>query len=135
MIELIVVLLASVGFVISIYFTGVFYKWLKPDVFWMPRVCRLEEKTCLHVLDTPRAKIFGIPNSAMGIFAYAYVLLDLFYFPAVFGFGLITLALIRSIYLAYSLLYVTKIPCPLCFTSHAINLTLFLVYTYSNVFI
>jgi uncharacterized membrane protein len=35
--------------------------------------------------------------------------------------------LLRSIYLAYSLLFVTKIPCPLCFAGHTINLLLFLI--------
>ena len=120
--------LAAAGLWISIYFTGVYYQWIEPDVFWMPKVCQLEKKSCLMVLDTPRAKIFGVPNSAFGIGIYLYLLTDLFFFPPLLGLLLLGLALLRSIYLAYSLLFITKIPCPLCFTSHAINLLLFLIY-------
>jgi len=129
MIALIVFVLSSVGLVISVYFTGVYYHWFSPDVFWMPRICQLEEKTCLTVLDTPRAKIFGIPNSAFGIGVYSYLIVDIFFFAPTLGILFLTFAVLRSIYLAYSLLYITKIPCPLCFTSHAINLVLFILYT------
>jgi uncharacterized membrane protein len=124
----IVFILLLVGLTISIYFTGVYYHWFSPDVFWIPKVCRLEEKSCLLVLDTPRAKIFGIPNSAFGIGIYLYLMLDLFFFSPLLGFLLLAAALTRSIYLAYSLIFITKIPCVLCFTSHAVNLALFLIY-------
>jgi len=82
----------------------------------------------LNVLETPRAKIFGIPNSAFGIVIYFYLILDQFLFPPWIGLLLLGVALLRSVYLAYSLLFITKIPCVLCFTSHGINLTLFLIY-------
>ena len=121
-------LLAAIGFVISVYFSGVYYKWFSPEVFWMPQVCRLEEKTCLSVLDTPRAKIFGLPNSLLGIFVYAYAALDVFFFPPYLGALLLGAACLRSVYLAYSLLFITKIPCKLCFASHAVNLALFVIY-------
>ena len=123
-----IVLLCSAGLWISVYFTGVYYAWWRPNVFWMPQVCQLKEESCMTVLGTPRAKLFGIPNSAFGIFLYAYLLADLFIFPPALGLALISVALARSIYLAYSLLFITKIPCPLCFASHAINLVLFLIY-------
>jgi uncharacterized membrane protein len=123
-----VLVLLLTGLTISIYFTGVYYHWFGPDVFWIPKVCRLEEKSCLLVLDTPRAKIFGIPNSAFGIGIYLYLMLDLFFFPPLLGFLLLAAALTRSIYLAYSLIFITKIPCVLCFTSHAVNLALFIIY-------
>jgi len=128
MTNFLIFILSVAGLWISIYFTGVFYKWFEPDVFWIPKVCRLDEKSCLNVLQTPRAKIFGIPNSAFGILLYTYILLDLVLFSPVIGLIFVTLALVRSFYLAYSLLFITKIPCPLCFTSHGINLVLFLLY-------
>jgi len=130
MINLGIILLSSIGLWISIYFTGVFYKWFSPHVFWIPKVCQLDEKSCLSVLETPRAKLFGIPNSAFGILVYSYLITDglLTFLPAI-GFTLLIFALLRSIFLAYSLLFITKIPCPLCFTSHAINLCLFLIYS------
>ena len=120
--------LCVIGFWISVYFTGVYYRWFPADVTWIPQVCRMSEKSCRSVLDTPRAKLFGVPNAVFGMAAYGYVILNLFFFPAWPGFLLLSLALLRSLYLAYSLLFVTKIPCPLCFTTHGINLVLFLIY-------
>jgi len=123
-------LLCGTGFYISVYFTGIYYKLFSPHVFWVPRICRLSEKGCASVLETPRAKIFGIPNSALGIVLYSYLIFDVFFFPVWIGWFFLTLALLRSVYLVYSLLFITKIPCPLCFISHGINLVLFLLYTY-----
>ncbi len=125
--SVIIFILSFVGLWISIYFTGVFYKWFAPDVFWIPKICQLKEASCMTVLDTPRAKLFGVPNSAFGVGLYTYLIVDLFFFPPMFGLVSLGLAVLRSIYLAYSLIFVTKIPCPLCFTSHVINLTLFLI--------
>jgi uncharacterized membrane protein len=126
--SVIIFVLSAVGLWISIYFTGVFYKWFQPNVFWIPQVCQLKEATCMNVIGTPRAKMFGIPNSAFGIVLYTYLLIDIFFlFPPAIALVGLTLALARSIYLAYSLIYVTKIPCPLCFTTHVINLILFLI--------
>lgn len=128
MIPFAVLVLSLAGLWISVYFTGVYYGWFPPEVFWVPRICRLDEKSCLNVLQTPRAKLCGIPNSAFGILIYAYLALDVFFFPPGPGFLLLCAAVIRSAYLAYSLLFITKIPCPLCFASHGINLILFLIY-------
>ena len=120
--------LSIVGLWISIYFTGVFYNWFKPNVFWIPQICQLKEASCMTILGTPRAKLFGIPNSAFGIALYGYLILNLFFlFPPEIALVFLILAVLRSIYLAYSLIFVTKIPCPLCFTSHVINLILFLI--------
>jgi len=122
-----ILLLCFVGLWVSVYFTGIYYRWFKPDVFWVPQVCRLKEATCMNVLDTPRAKLFGIPNSVFGIFVYSYLMFDQFFLAPIFGLILLGFAVARSIYLAYSLLFMTKIPCPLCFTSHIINVVLFLI--------
>ncbi len=121
-------ILAGVGLWISIYFTGVSYHWISPNVKWIPRFCQLKEATCQLVIETPRAKLFGIPNSVYGIGLYIYLLLFFLGLPLPWFLGFIAAALatLRSIYLAYSLLFVTKIPCPLCFTTHGINLFLFI---------
>ena len=125
-----IIFLSAAGLWISVYFTGVYYKWFSPQVMWVPQVCRLDEKSCLNVLDTPRAKIFGVPNSAFGIFVYGYLLFSSHFFPPHAGLVLLAFALGRSIYLAYSLIFVTKIPCKLCFASHAINPSLFLIFAW-----
>ena len=128
--RILIFLLSLTGLWISVYFTGVYYKWFQPDVKWIPQVCRLDEKSCLNVLATPRAKLFGVPNSAFGMCVYSFLIIGIF-LPVpgwtILSLLLISAALLRSVYLAYSLIFVTKISCPLCFTTHAINLTLFLL--------
>lgn len=142
-------LLSVLGLWISFYFTGVSYRWFSPNVWWIPSVCRLKETSCQLVIHTPRAKLFGIPNSVFGIGLYSYLILYLLgvkigdrlpvhFEPVtcplflgvplawVLGFGATGLAVLRSVYLAYSLIFVTRVACPLCFTSHVINLILFI---------
>lgn len=131
-------LLCLLGLWISVYFTGVSYRWFSPNVKWVPRFCRLKEASCQLVIETPRAKLFGIPNSVYGTFLYFYLIffflkrgLAPFGFPElplpwILGFLGAGLASLRSLYLAYSLLFVTRVPCPLCFTTHGINLFLFI---------
>ena len=124
----IALLLCGIGLWISFYFTGVSYRWFSPNVKWIPRFCQLKEASCQLVIETPRAKLFGIPNSVYGIGLYAYLMLFFLGTPLpwLLGFLGTGFAVLRSIYLAYSLLFVTRIPCPLCFTSHGINLFLFI---------
>ena len=84
----------------------------------------------MTVLGTPRAKLFGIPNSVFGISLYFYLIVELsryHYLISPWALYFLALALARSLYLAFSLLFITKIPCPLCFTGHIINLLLFMV--------
>ena len=79
----------------------------------------------MMIIDTPRAKLFGIPNSVFGIGLYTYLVFNLFtHFSSALALVLLIFAVIRSIYLAYSLIFVTKAPCPLCFTSHITNIIL-----------
>ena len=79
------------------------------------------------VVKTPRAHLFGVPNSLLGTIYYpgagrrrsgsctaparaAVVLLRRSLFAAA-----------TSVVLAYSLLFVTRRECPYCWTSHAVN--------------
>jgi len=125
-VNLLALLLSCLGLWIAAYFTGVAYRWFIPNVWWVPRFCQLKESSCQLVVHTPRAKIFGVPNSVYGIGIYLYLILLFLGAPLSWGLGLLLagLAVLRSIYLAYSLLFITKIHCVLCFTSHLINLFL-----------
>lgn len=133
MVSTAIVLLALVGLAISSYFTAVAYRWIRPDAAWVPRVCRLDEGTCASVVHTPRARVLGVPNSVLG---------QLYYLALIAGVAsgwlwvgpwrqLALLAAAMTVllgaYLTYSLLYVTRVPCRLCFTSHALNAVLALV--------
>jgi uncharacterized membrane protein len=83
----------------------------------------LSEPSVVH---TARARAIGkIPNAAFGLFYYAAIAVATLLpaAPAVgwLVFGLSLVAALFSVYLAYSLLFVTRMPCPYCWTSHAIN--------------
>ncbi|HET9342949.1 MAG TPA: vitamin K epoxide reductase family protein [Candidatus Eremiobacteraceae bacterium] len=88
--------------------------------------------TDASVVQTPRARVVGgVPNSLIGI-CY-YLALGILSFgltePAVYLPALIavSLAAAMSLYLAYSLLFVTKMPCLYCWTGHIVNWALLLV--------
>lgn len=87
---------------------------------------RLQESS---VVQSPRARaIGGVPNAAFGLFYYPLVALAVFWFH-VFGVRALTVAASLaaaafSLYLAYSLLFVTKRSCPYCWASHLVNWTL-----------
>jgi uncharacterized membrane protein len=125
--------LAAVGFTISTYFTAVAYRWMRPDAGWIPAFCRLGERTCASIVFTPRARVFGLPNSVLGQVFYAALLvgaaLGLLDQPSLLGLyragSLVTVAL--AVYLSYSLLFVMRVPCPLCFASHGINTVIFVL--------
>lgn len=131
--SLLLVALSVVGFLISTYFTAVSYGWLRPDAPWIPSFCRMSERTCASIVFTPRARVFGLPNSLLGQIFYAAIIAAVsggflfsepiytFYFLASLG------TVLLGFYLTYSLLFVTRVPCRLCFTSHAINLAIFVL--------
>ena len=81
------------------------------------------------VVQSPRAKLFaGIPNSLIGLLYYPALLAvswlanEKAAFAGVLAAAVLAAAV--SLYLAYSLLFVTRRSCPYCFSAHAVNLTL-----------
>ena len=125
--------LCLVGFVISSYFTGVAYHWVRPDTRWIPAICRMGEQTCAAIVFTPRARVFGLPNSVLGQLFYAALATTAVsgaldrpppYYALLVASGATVLL---GVYLTWSLLFVTRVNCVLCFTSHAINLVLFVM--------
>jgi uncharacterized membrane protein len=81
------------------------------------------------VVETPRARVVaGMPNSLLGLAYYAAVALSLPFLNAVpvwrLAFTASIAAAALSAYLAYSLLFVTRMPCTYCWTSHAVNAAL-----------
>ena len=126
-------LLSVVGFFISLYFTAVAYRWIPPDAPWIPTFCQLGEKTCASIVFTPRARVLGLPNSVLGQVFYvaliAGVLGGFLFSPPVYyaylGASVVTVSL--GVFLTYSLLFLTRVACTLCFTSHGINFIIFLI--------
>jgi uncharacterized membrane protein len=120
------------GLLISLYFTLVTYRLMKPDQRFIPPVCRMSGDSCLSIVDSPQARLFGVPNSLLGILYYLGV------FVAAIGNltpstmlydGLLAVSigtLLIAAYLIYSLLAVLKVRCVLCLTGHILNLLILL---------
>ncbi len=126
--------LAAMGLYIAAYFTLVYYGLMSANTRLMPKVCRLEERTCQTVLGTKYARVFGVPNSLLGVLYYLTVIAILLagWTVAPLTEALIAVAwftVVLGLYLAYSLFFIIRIPCPLCLTGHAINLALAVLLT------
>lgn len=112
-VRLVISLLCAVGFYAS--------------VFMLRKTIR-DARGELHepsVVQTPRAKLLGgIPNAAFGCVYYpaAAVVAWLPWRSAwETALAVSAAAAAMSLYLAYSLLFVTKRTCPYCWTAHAAN--------------
>lgn len=84
------------------------------------------------VVQSPRARLFGsLPNALFGVLYYPLLAAAVWPRLPQAGIGLVcaavALAALTSLYLAYSLLYVTRRPCFYCWTSHAVNWALVLL--------
>lgn len=132
--RLLILFLAAGGFLLAAYFTGVTYRLIPADAPWIPRVCRLKEESCRRIVDTPRARVFGVPNSLLGMGWYAGLagLAAAGWAPSwvaaacqVVAWGTVAL----GAFLTWSLLREIRVRCVLCFTAHALNLGLALVLT------
>jgi uncharacterized membrane protein len=141
----IAIALAAVGLYIAAYFTLVYYGVLEASTKLMPRVCRLEKRTCQTVLSTRFARVFGVPNSLLGIGYYMVVIVLLctgwidapggvFGGRVGFELGIVVVivawfTVLMGAFLTYSLFFIIKIPCPLCLAGHTINLDLAILLT------
>lgn len=127
------VFLSLLGLLISTYFTAVAYRWVSPQTRWVPSFCRMGEKTCASIVDSPRARVLGLPNSVLGQGFYLTLLVllatGLLWAPPfhylILAASAATVGL--GVFLSYSLLFITRVPCALCFTSHLLNLCIFVL--------
>ena len=125
-------LVTTLGLLVSIYFTAVTLDWMRPDAALIPRFCRLEERTCQTILHTPQARVFGPPNSLVGNFYYAAVAVWSLTrpWPPPWETGLVAaslLAVALGAYLTHALLLRLVVRCPLCLFSHGLNVVLMLL--------
>lgn len=136
MIAWLIILLSSIGLYISAYFTLVYYGAISSSTSLVPPFCRMEEQTCLTVLHTPYARVFKLPNFVLGILYYAGLIVlfsarprpsHSFLLTAACAIAWVTVGL--GLYLVYALRYKVRVPCPLCYTSHVINLALAIFLT------
>ena len=121
-------LLSATGLLISLYFLLVYYKFIPPNAAYIPRFCRLDERTCETILHTPYARLLGIPNFYPGIIFYILVIVFSSDSGAIHTLlGLSGVTVLAGMYLSYALLFKLKVPCVLCFTSHGLNVAIFVL--------
>lgn len=101
---------------------------LYASLFMLAKTRRAErgELTESSVVQTSRARLLGgIPNAAFGVAYYLLLGIAIWFARTPLEGGLLAIAAlaaaVMSAVLAYSLLFVTRMPCPYCWTSHAIN--------------
>lgn len=146
MIEWLIIVLALSGFIISCYFTFAYYGWVK-NARWVPAVlCAREGSSCVTVLQAPYARLFGVPNSLVGMFYYlvilslfaaAFILRDYVHHPVtslLAGTAYLgsIFAVLTGAHLIYALRWKLRINCPLCYAAHAINLAIFVLLFFPN---
>ncbi len=125
-------MLAFLGWVISAYFAAVYHNLVRDANKFVPRFCRMGPATCASILDSPKARLFGVPNFDLGILFYTGLLGAAFapslwlQLQSLLFMGSIVTVLM-GFYLSYVLVFQLKTRCGLCFTSHGINLLIFLL--------
>ena len=94
---------------------------------WMtgPQICQLEHGGCAVLFRSPRARLLGIPNAALGVCLYlllaAGLLLD---WPMSWLLVLTLPAVAMSVFLGYSLIANGR-ECRICWAGHFANAVLF----------
>lgn len=143
-IRILIVFLSVVGLANSLYFTFAYYGRIK-KARWVPEIlCAREGSSCVTVVQTPYARVFGVPNSLLGIIYYVALIAGAvtdwsygtnwgihFTYIVLGPSSLIKLAsaatVILGFYLVYALRRKLHTHCPMCYLGHAINATLFIL--------
>ena len=132
-------LLSFAGLLNALYFTLAFYGRAR-KARWVPRkLCAREGSNCVTVVRTFYARVFGVPNSLLGV-AYYLALIGwilagcgrasaagtAFWLHEVWWLLVAAsgAAVILGLYLIHALWRILRIHCPLCYAAHAINLAL-----------
>ena len=69
-----VILLSLAGWLDALYFTFAYYGRIK-KARWVPEIlCAREGSSCVTVVQTPYARVFGLPNSLLGLLYYALLM-------------------------------------------------------------
>ena len=93
-----------------------------------PEICQLEHGGCAVLFRSPRARLLGVPNAALGLALYALLaaglLLD---WPRAWLFVLTLPAVAMSAFLGYSLI-ANRRQCRICWAGHVANAVLCLAF-------
>ena len=138
MLSIAIVVLSLIGLWNAFYFTFAYYGRVK-KARWVPAIlCAREGSNCVTVVQTPYARVFGLPNSLFGIIYYAVLILWTAVSalaPAWFIWLLIAasaVTVVLGFYLVYALNVKLHTHCPLCYMGHAINAMLFVLLIFAG---
>lgn len=132
-----VAILALAGLADALYFTFAYYGRIK-KARWVPEIlCAREGSNCVTVVQTPYARVFGVPNSLLGIIYYLLVVFWALVGRLVPGLlwaliGASVATVLLGFYLIYSLLRRLHTHCPFCYMAHAINAALMVLFILAN---
>ena len=136
-----ILILSLAGLLNALHFTLAYYGRVKKARWVPPTLCAREGSNCVAVVRTFYARVFGLPNSLVGI-AYYLVLIGWLLAgggqasaagTAIWVHGVWWLLVVASgvavmlgLYLIHALWRILRVHCPLCYAAHAVN-TLLLV--------
>lgn len=144
MIADLVFVLSIAGLANALYFTFAYYGRIR-KMKWIPEIlCAREGSSCVTVVQTPYARVFGVPNSLLGAVYYGVLIVWAGWGTPVgfvasigdrhpvirIGWLLIAASAVTvgvGAYLIYALRRKLYVDCPLCYAGHAINLALFVL--------
>ena len=90
-----------------------------------PEICQLEHGGCQVLFRSPRARLLGIPNAALGILLYVLLAVGLLIgAPPLLLFAMTWPAVAMSAFLGYGLI-VHRRQCRICWAGHVANGVLF----------
>ena len=104
------------------------YRVLPP---WLtgPEICQLENGGCTVLFRSPRSRLLGVPNAALGLLLYLLLAVGVWSrWPAALLVLMTVPAVLMSAYLGYSLI-VNRHQCRICWTGHFANATLLVLLT------
>ena len=117
-------LLILLGLFLSLFTTFVTFKPNHSFAKLFPDIC--ENGSCKKIFLAENARlIFNIPNCIWGIVYHLALALLLFLGQAQFGLFFTIPSIILSTYLTYRLIFVHKVLCKICLSSHLLNLAVF----------
>ena len=93
---------------------------------WMtgPQICQLEHGGCAVLFRSPRARVLGVPNAALGLALYALLAAGLALdWPVALLFVMTLPAVAMSVFLGYSLIANGR-QCRICWAGHIANFAL-----------
>lgn len=131
LIPVLVLILALLGLVDSVYYTLVHYGAMGFGSPYMPMICTHKEGVCEMLANTDWASTLGLPNSLYGAVYYLLIAVlagirlatGAWPYPSLI-LAVSLLAALFSVYLAWMMIYQVHALCPLCVAAQAINIVL-----------